>query len=201
MEKLSFYSKILYIGFTAEKGRCETGNLWSNRYKNNLFVHLSFLLKIINEINNVITDNDITLLEEWKQLSVQCKEIGKFYLCYPNISNYMLLQEPIVFTHYNNVLDNNVNKLMLRMTQDILTILLNKKDTKMKKYISNKCKEKIYVLLCSLHNLPRCYLKKADNEFQSEDKPISVSQAIDYAINMNFIKYSQLKKFYLDIVN
>lgn len=189
MDKISTYGELLYIGFNAEKGRARSQGFWKIGYKSSLVNHMTFLRKIIVRMNvNEFDNNDKELMVAFLELCKNDKSIGKFYNLSPEEERSLRSCDDFVFFNINSENCNNtLNNLMLEMVEDLLETLRN----------SPIDKEKIYILIRSLHNLPRLYLnEKSETLFNLRQPSISYEDAIKYSLdNMDNITKNKYLKY------
>ena len=151
MEKFSCFGELIYIGFVAEKGRCNSVGIWKFTYKKSFNKHIEILNKLIQCLSiNEITDNDFNVLQELVNLIQRDELIGKYYPIPQNtIAEIAQFNKSLINTVE---ISNNYNRINMLMTE-IATEILRLLDAGL--FVN---KEKILMLLRAIHNLPRVYL-------------------------------------------
>jgi hypothetical protein len=161
-------AEIIYIGLVAEKGRCYSTR-WTNKYRKVIKLHISGLRKILYLF---LDDSNIdNVLEEFRKICENETEIGKFYV---NIA----WREGV---EWSDIKESHP-KILRYMIQ-----VLEEVDLEVNKIFVNK--KKVYILLNTLHNLPRVFFDENEETLcNMRYSPISEDEALEYAVaNMNLI--------------
>lgn len=167
-------AEIIYIGLVAEKGRCY-GTRWTRKYKKILKLHSLELRKIIYLFLDASKIDDV--LEEFGEICEKEYEIGKFYanIDWRSDVTWLCSEE----SH------PKVIRLMI--------ILLNEVCLELNKLFVNK--KKVYILLNSLHNLPRVFFDKNEETICNvRHDTISEDDAFRYV-------YTYLKQIKIDKID
>ena len=167
-------AEIVYIGLVAEKGRCY-GTMWTRKYKEILKLHILELRKIIYLFLDASKIDDV--LEEFREICEKEYEIGKFYANVDWKSDVTWLCSKESHT--------KIIRLMI--------ILLDEVELELNKLFVNK--RKVYILLNSLHNLPRVFFDENEETIcNMRHETISEEDAFKYA-------YEYLKRIKIDKID
>lgn len=196
MEKTIIFGEILYIGFVTEKGRCKPNGIWKLGYKNILYEHVRILNEVSTSLLNEFDfERDQCILKHFLNLCKKEKQIGKFYPISEEKYKMLASCDCNIINSFDIKKNNNIiNKLIVCLTRDILE-LLNKK--------SRIDKESVYMLLRSVHNLPRYYLNNEIGTLcEINQKGISVQNALEYSyLNMDNITKEKYNDMYKNILS
>lgn len=170
MDKNIIYSEILYLGFVFEKGRISKKK-WNFIYKKHLRRQIALWNKAVMLMNNVqMTAEDVSFCKNFIKLCEYSNEFKKIYSCtYPRLKEY----EKINFNGVTFVQDDSTeSKVLITLMHDLIgesaALLAVKK-------FCTPVKE-IYVLLNTLHNIPRFF----------GDQPMDGKNKIDFKVTIEY---------------
>ena len=189
MDKFASYGELLYIGLNAEKGRAKSRGFWKTGYKASLIKHMTFMRKIIIRMNiSVFDENDRELMKEFLDICENEKSIAVFYNISQDIKKTLRSCEQLAFTSSTtDHFANSLNALLLRLVDDLLESLK----------VKSIDKEKVFILVRALHNLPRFYLnEKSETLFNIRQSQITYEDAVKYAFdNMDNVSKEKYQRY------
>ncbi len=192
MKKSHLYGEILYIGLVAEKGRV-FGQLWRSSYRKTLRIHIALWQKIIKRM--IVSDyreEDEQLVMEFIELCKKRNEIGKYYKTlidsFSELEQKVLIcAEKVPHSQEEKVIINFMNDLVIELTELLKPRMLGNRN-------------KIYLTIRALHNLPRIFLSNSQAHIYGLNNVASTFHDViefsfsnmDQEMQNRFIKYKNI---------